>query len=107
MFYVAGDRSVTFIKPDDLRIELKAGGLNQLQEDHVIKHIMQSAKDGQVNRNYDFLDREGREGVVVHEDEVHSGYFFLSLFLTANSNNSLELYLGHEGLHKYIRRRRC
>ncbi|KAK3750165.1 hypothetical protein QZH41_015394, partial [Actinostola sp. cb2023] len=52
MFYVAGDRSVTFITSGDLRIELKAGGLSQKQEDHVINHIIQSSSNGQIS----FLD---------------------------------------------------
>ncbi|XP_031573683.1 transcriptional regulator ATRX-like [Actinia tenebrosa] len=52
MFYVAGNRSLSFISPADLRIELKAGGLNQNQEDHVIKHITQSSENGQIS----FLD---------------------------------------------------
>ena len=47
-FYVTGDRSATFITQHDLRIELKAGGLSQEQEDHVISHILQSTRRGQV-----------------------------------------------------------
>ena len=49
MFFVAGDYSVTYITPDQLRIELKAGGLNQKQEDHVVGHVLQSTQKGQVN----------------------------------------------------------
>jgi len=49
MFFVTGDYSVNFITADQLRIELKAGGLNQQQEDHVIGHILQqSTKPGEV-----------------------------------------------------------
>ena len=48
MFFVTGDYSVTFITADQLRIELKAGGLNQQQEDHVIGHILQSSETGEV-----------------------------------------------------------
>ena len=48
MFFVTGDYSVTFITADQLRIELKAGGLNQKQEDHVIGHILQSSETGEV-----------------------------------------------------------
>ena len=48
MFFVTGDYSVTFITADQLRIELKAGGLNQKQEDHVIGHILQSSEKGEV-----------------------------------------------------------
>lgn len=48
MFFVTGDYSVTFITADQLRIELKAGGLNQQQEDHVIGHILQSNETGEV-----------------------------------------------------------
>lgn len=48
MFFVTGDYSVTFITADQLRIELKAGGLNQKQEDHVIGHILQSSATGEV-----------------------------------------------------------
>jgi len=52
MFFVTGDYSVTFITADQLRIELKAGGLNQKQEDHVIGHILQSSVTGEIS----FLD---------------------------------------------------
>ncbi|XP_022805080.1 DNA ligase 1-like [Stylophora pistillata] len=52
MFFVTGDFSVTFITADQLRIELKAGGLNQNQEDHVIGHILQSSNTGEIS----FLD---------------------------------------------------
>ncbi|XP_078343229.1 uncharacterized protein LOC144628969 isoform X2 [Oculina patagonica] len=52
MFFVTGDYSVTFITADQLRIELKAGGLNQQQEDHVIGHILQSTDTGEIS----FLD---------------------------------------------------
>lgn len=48
MFFVTGDFSVTYITADQLRIELKAGGLNQNQEDHVIRHILQSSDTGEV-----------------------------------------------------------
>ena len=48
MFFVTGDYSVTFVTADQLRIELKAGGLNQKQEDHVIGHILQSSETGEV-----------------------------------------------------------
>ena len=53
MFFVTGDYSVTFITADQLRIELKAGGLNQQQEDHVIGHILQSTETGEVKLNSD------------------------------------------------------
>ena len=49
MFFVTGDYSANYITADQLRIELKAGGLNQSQEDHVIGHIMHSTYAGQVN----------------------------------------------------------
>lgn len=48
MFFVTGDFSVNFITADQLRIELKAGGLNQQQEDHVIGHIVQSTQSREV-----------------------------------------------------------
>ncbi|EDO44314.1 predicted protein [Nematostella vectensis] len=53
MFYVTGDRSATFISSENLRIELKAGGLSQIQEDHVIRHIMQTSDD---DKKISFLD---------------------------------------------------
>ena len=40
---------MNFITADQLRIELKAGGLNQKQEDHVIGHILQSTQAGEVS----------------------------------------------------------
>lgn len=49
MFFVTGDYSVNFITADQLRIELKAGGLNQQQENHVIEHILQSTRHGEVS----------------------------------------------------------
>ena len=49
MFFVTGDYSANYITAGQLRIELKAGGLNQSQEDHVIGHIMHSTYAGQVN----------------------------------------------------------
>lgn len=52
MFFVTGDYSVNFITADQLRIELKAGGLNQQQENHVIGHILQSTQAWEIS----FLD---------------------------------------------------
>lgn len=52
MFFITGDFSVNYITADQLRIELKAGGLNKRQEDHVIQHIMQSTQTGEIS----FLD---------------------------------------------------
>ena len=49
MFFVTGDYSVNFITADQLRIELKAGGLNQQQENHVIGHILQSTHAWEVS----------------------------------------------------------
>ena len=49
MFFVTGDYSVNFITADQLRIELKAGGLNQQQENHVIGHILQSTQAWEVS----------------------------------------------------------
>ena len=49
MFFVTGDYSANYITADQLRIELKAGGLNQSQEDHVIGHIMHSTYAEEVN----------------------------------------------------------
>jgi len=59
MFFVTGDYSVNFITADQLRIELKAGGLNQQQEDHVIWHILQqSTKPGEVRHGSWFKNKE-------------------------------------------------
>ena len=49
MFFVTGDYSVNFITADQLRIELKAGGLNQQQENHVISHILKSTQAWEVS----------------------------------------------------------
>ena len=40
---------MNFITADNLRIELKAGGLSQQQEDHVIKHILSGRENGQAS----------------------------------------------------------
>ena len=47
---MTGDYSVNFITADQLRIELKAGGLNQQQEDHVIGHVLRSTQPGEVRQ---------------------------------------------------------
>lgn len=71
MFFVTGDFSVTYISADQLRIELKAGGLNQNQEDHVIRHILQSSDTGEVRicqsfsrtRDFSKLRLDSRDGL--------------------------------------------
>ena len=65
---MTGDFSVTFITADQLRIELKAGGLNQNQEDHVIGHILQSSNTGEVRNRQ--LDSHSRDFSIEVGDEM-------------------------------------
>ena len=56
---------MNYITADQLRIELKAGGLNQSQEDYVIGHIMQSTHAGEVNLYIPIQDITRYRGYII------------------------------------------